>query len=120
MNTAAIHSAAHAGPIERAQALGAWQRIFPALLLIYSVMLFAPEVRISVGGLNLYSYRLAIIPLLGVIALRYLRGYVRFSLVAGLIVAISFWMMLSFAVHFGAGTGLVRAGALVPDFAGAH
>ena len=100
--------------------LGAWQRILPAVILIYSVMLFSPEVRISAAGLNIYSYRMAILPLLAVVVLRYLRGHTRWSLTDTLVTLAAIWMLASFTVHFGVGDGLVRAGALVVDFAGAY
>lgn len=99
---------------------GAILQILPITLLAYSFLLLPPEVRVAVGGLNLYSYRLALIVLLPIVIFRYLRGETRVSVADGLIGLGSAWMVLSFVVLFGLVEGIVRGGALVLDFAGAY
>lgn len=108
---------------QQAQSLpktGAILQILPIALLAYSFLLLPPEVRVAVGGLNLYSYRLVLIVLLPIVIFRYIRGETRISVADGLIGLGSAWMLLSFVALFGIGAGLVRGGALVLDFAGAY
>ena len=104
----------------RGQAKAVLIRLSPALVLAWSVLLLPVEVRLSALGLNLYAYRLVILPMLAIVVMRYVRGEVRFSFCDMLAVLTALSLVPSFLHHFGLANGLVRSGSLILDLAGAY
>lgn len=102
----------------RASANARLLRLLPIVLVFYSFLLFPPEVSIAVAGLNLPSYRLALL----VMALPAFAMMVRGrkgvgSPIDAAVVLLSFWLVLSFSVIYGFEIGLVRGSGLMIDTA---
>ncbi len=90
----------------------------PLAVLFYSFLLFSPEVAVNLGGINLPSYRIALLMLaLPAVVMVIKRPEVRFHFIDVAVVIASFWIMLSFTLHYGFQNGLVRGGGLFVDTA---
>lgn len=96
------------------RAASAAASLLPLTVLIYSAML-PPEVRLMIGGVAFYAYRIvgfAILPwLLG----QFGKG-IRLSVGDGLILAASAWMVISFVAFYGV-EGFARGVGLAVDVA---
>lgn len=94
------------------------RNVMPLVVLVYSFLLFPPEVAVNAGGINLPSYRLALLLLAipaGVMLIKRVEGRYHFMDVA--VAIASFWIMLSFTIHYGLENGLVRGGGVFVDTA---
>ncbi|WP_338467579.1 O-antigen ligase family protein [Novosphingobium sp. ZN18A2] len=91
--------------------------LLPLLALIYSFLLFPPEVHFYVFGINLPVYRLLSILLSWYPAWGFASRRLRFDIADGLILLASVWMAVSFMHVYGSGTGFVRASGNIVDFA---
>jgi O-antigen ligase len=91
-------------------------QLIPLLLVFYSFMVLPPEVEVSVFGVNLPSYRIALL-LVAVPALwKSLReGVAAIQLMDVAIMIIGFWIMLSFIVNYGFESGSVRGAGITID-----
>ncbi|KEO88624.1 hypothetical protein EH31_16850 [Erythrobacter longus] len=94
--------------------------MLPIVLLFYSFLLFPIEVKVVVGGLNLYAFRIAII--IGLPFLVYLAPKTtgRAASVDMLVAIGCVWMVLSFMSLYGIAQGGVRSLAIVLDTFGAY
>ncbi|TNE29436.1 MAG: hypothetical protein EP350_09795 [Alphaproteobacteria bacterium] len=86
----------------------------PFLIMLYSACL-PQEVRLVVGGLSIYPYRMAAFVLLPWLLNRLFRGQIRLTAIDAMVLAGALWMQISFIVFYGATEGLVRGGALLID-----
>lgn len=94
------------------------RNVMPLAALFYSFLLFSPEVAVVVGGINLPSYRIALLILaLPAVVMVIKRPEVRFHFIDVAVAIASFWMMLSFMLHYGFQNGLIRGGGLFVDTA---
>lgn len=96
---------------ERAQGLN---HLVPAALLLYAILL-PQDIRLTVGGVNLFAYRLVCFALLPWILAQISRGRMRLSLPDIMIFAGGAWMVLSFMVFYGAAEGLISGMGLAVD-----
>lgn len=91
-------------------------QVLPLVLVFYSFLLFSPEVEITVFGVRLSSFRIVLlvvsVPALWS-AIKQRRGGLPFMDVA--IIAIGFWMMLSFMTIYGIESGFVRGCGILID-----
>lgn len=91
-------------------------RLTPLLLVVYSYLLLPPEVAINLAGLNLPSYRIALLiaaipSLIRIIS----SGGPRINLIDVAMIFLSFWVILSFATIYGVRSGLLRGFAIIVD-----
>lgn len=94
------------------------RNVMPLAVLFYSFLLFSPEVAVNAGGINLPSYRIALLMLaLPAVVMVIKRPEVRFHFIDVAVAIASFWIMLSFMLHYGFQNGLVRGGGLFVDTA---
>lgn len=94
------------------------RNVMPLAALFYSFLLFSPEVAVSVGGINLPSYRIALLLLFfPAVVMVIKRQDVQFHFIDVAVAIASFWIMLSFMLHYGFQNGLVRGGGLFVDTA---
>ena len=89
-------------------------RLIPFLVLLYSACM-PQEVRLVVGGLSIYPYRMAAFVLLPWALSELLRGRLKLNAIDALVLAGALWMQISFVVFYGPVEGLVRGGALLVD-----
>lgn len=120
INPAGVMPARGEAAAASAKARAVWIRIMPVVILTYSYLLFPPEVRLVIGGINFPLYRILIIALLPTTVLRTFAGSFRFVLSDFLTLIASSWMMISFIAYYGAGVGFSRSAALVIDTAGTY
>ena len=88
----------------------------PLALVFYSFLFFSPEVAVNLGGINLPTYRVALLLLTlpaAVMLLGRTGGGPNFIDVV--VVIMSFWIMLSFSLNYGLEDGLVRGGGVIID-----
>lgn len=94
--------------------------VLPFVLLVYSFLLLAPEVRFSVGGITLPPYRLILIPLFLRVFFALVTGRLKVGIADILVLAASGATLVSFIHHYGNGPGSVRAFGTIIDSAGAY
>lgn len=94
--------------------------VWPILTVVYSFLLFPPEARISLLGVNLPLYRLTSLMLSWFWIRSFARRELRFSSPDLLVILASVWIIASFAHHYGSGSGTVRAMGVVIDTAGPY
>jgi len=91
-------------------------QLIPLLLVFYSFFVLPPEVEITIFGVNLTSYRIALLLVSAPTAwmsMRSAAGRVQVMDVA--IAIIGFWTMLSFTVNYGFEVGMVRGAGITID-----
>jgi O-antigen ligase len=90
--------------------------LIPLLVVFYSFLLLPPEVEINVFGVNLPSYRQALL-LMAVPALRMILNNRRGSVspIDIVVMIMGFWIMLSFMTIYGFGSGIIRGAGIVTD-----
>lgn len=105
-------------PVDRTAARDLFWRLAPLTLVFYSFLLLPPEASISLGGVYLPSYRIALLATaLPAVAMLLRSRDVRWTLVDGAVAFIAFWILLSFSMSYGLGTGLVRGAGITVDTA---
>lgn len=104
----------------RPSTLGMFASVWPALILSYSFLLFPIEVMVTVAGLNLYSYRIAILLLAPFAIFRVMRSYVRLEAHDFLIAIGCFWIIISFVANYAPVEGLIRSSAIFIDTFGSY
>lgn len=95
---------------------GHFLSLAPLLLVFYSFLLLPPEAEMAVFGVNLPSYRLALIAMMMPALWKILRrpkGPINPIDVAVAIMA--FWIILSFTTNYSFGSGLVRGTGILID-----
>lgn len=99
------------------QKRGLWA-VMPLVLVYYSFLLFPSEVSLSIFGVNLPSYRIALlataVPSLWIIMKNRGSGGVLAAL-DYIVIFVGFWMMLSFMMIYGIESGLVRGAGVCID-----
>ncbi len=88
--------------------------LIPAAILLYAILL-PQEVRIDLGGVTLFAYRIACIVLLPWIIVRAMRGHFQFHPIDAVILVGGVWMIVSFVANVGLGEGLISGGGLAVD-----
>ncbi|TNE33770.1 MAG: hypothetical protein EP350_03405 [Alphaproteobacteria bacterium] len=88
--------------------------LIPFLIMLYSACL-PQEVRLVVGGLSIYPYRMAAFAFLPWLLNRLFRAQIRLNAIDAIVLAGALWMQMSFIVFYGATEGLIRGGALLID-----
>ncbi len=95
-------------------------RVLPVAIVVYSFLLLPIEVKLTIAGLNIYSYRIALFIAVPLAIYLMPRREVRFSLLDIPVAIGSLWILISFVHHLGASSGLVRAFAIFLDTFGAY
>ncbi len=95
-------------------------RVLPVVLLLYSFLLFPIEVKLVVGGLNFYAFRIAIIVGLPLVIFLSPRVAGKFTMVDALVAVGCSWIVISFVGLYGSKTGIIRSLAVVLDTFGAY
>ena len=108
------------GPVARPVSDGGIARVMPVVLLIWVVFLMPPEARIQIAGLELYSYRLIILPSIFLILYRAVGGAMRLGFADWCIAIATLWSIIAFTYHYGMADGFVSAVAVAVDTAGAY
>ena len=94
--------------------------VIPLLALCYSFLLFPIELKVNVGGLNIYAFRAAII-ILAFLNIRRIFAFIKgFSLIDALVLFSCLWTLISFTYRDGIQGGLVRSAAIFIDTFGAY
>jgi O-antigen ligase len=100
----------------QSSANGRLRQLFPIVAVFYSFLILPPEVEFAVFGVNLTSYRIALIAMSVPGLWMTLRSATRsFSPIDLAIAAIAFWIMLSFTIIYGFESGLVRGAGITID-----
>jgi len=94
--------------------------VLPIVVLVYSFLLLAPEVRFTVAGITLPPYRLVLIPLFLQVFVSLVMGRLRLNWADLLVIAASGSTLVSFMSHYGNSEGVVRAFGTIIDSAGAY
>lgn len=93
-------------------------RLLPIVLVFYSFLFLPPEVEVTVFGVNLPSYRIALlamsVPGLWMTLQSKARGI---GACDAAVTIIAFWIMLSFTMIYGFESGLVRGAGIMIDTA---
>ncbi|MFV0643254.1 MAG: O-antigen ligase family protein [Sphingomonadaceae bacterium] len=84
--------------------------VAPATILIYALLL-PPELHIFIGPLRIGAYRLALIGLSPIIIMALLNGKSRLGMPDFLLMAVAFWMPLSFTINYTLPIGLEAGGS---------
>ena len=91
-------------------------QLAPLTLVFYSLLLFPPEVSVTLAGFYLPAYRLALLAMtLPAIVMLLRRRGGQWTFVDVTVVFITFWILLSFSVVYGPGTGIVRGAGIIVD-----
>jgi O-antigen ligase len=100
----------------RANANGRLLRLVPLVLLFYSFLLFSPEVQAAVFGVNLPSYRMAMLAMALPALWMVLRDKIGpISPIDAAMGFISLWLVLSFTMVYGFEKGLIRGAGIMID-----
>lgn len=92
------------------------KQLFPIVAVFYSFLFLPPEVEFAVYGVNLTSYRIALLAMSVPGLWMTMRSTNRsISPIDLVVAAIAFWIMLSFTMIYGFETGLVRGAGIVID-----
>ncbi len=94
--------------------------ILPLVALLWVVILLPPEVRIEVAGLQLYSYRLVLIPGLLVVLMRLVDGSLRLVFADLCILIAGIWPIVALTQLYGMTDGGVPAVAGFIDSTGSY
>lgn len=94
--------------------------VVPLVVILVSFVIFPPEARLSVSGLNLPLYRLGTIAFLFWALMTFARNRVRFGLVDALVLGCSAWIAISFFEVYGSARGTYSGVANWLDVAGAY
>lgn len=93
-------------------------RLAPLLIVFYSFLLLPPEVSITLGGINLPSYRLALLamalPAFNMLLRSRNNAWTAIDLA---VIFVAFWILLSFSMVYGLNVGFVRGAGIVVDTA---
>ncbi len=93
-------------------------RLAPLALVFYSFLLFSPEVAISVAGVYLPTYRIALLAMTLPALVMLARAHdVRWSLLDIALMFMAFWILLSFAMIYGFQVGVLRGAGIIVDTA---
>ena len=95
-------------------------RVLPLVFLIYSFLIFPIEVKLTVAGLNLYAFRIAIIAAIPFLIYLAPRRSGAFNKVDFLIFVSCGWIVVAFVDHYGIETGITRSLSIVLDTFGAY
>lgn len=93
-------------------------RLLPVIFVFYSFLFLPPEAEVMIFGVNLPSYRIALLTMAvpGLwMTMRRNVGWMSGMDMA--VTVIAFWIMLSFTMIYGLGSGLVRGAGIVIDTA---
>ncbi len=102
----------------RASANARLQPLIPLVLVFYSFLFLPPEVEVTVFGVNLPSYRIALLAMLVPGLWMTMKSKVRGTSASDVAVTIiAFWIMLSFIMIYGFEDGLVRGAGIMIDTA---
>ena len=94
--------------------------LLPLVILAYSFLVVTIEMKVNLAGLNIYSYRIALLLLMPVVIGRLIRNFSELGWPDVLILAGSCWTMVAFIANYPVGDAVVRSSALVLDAAGSY
>ena len=93
--------------------------VWPAAVLLYSTLL-PPEVRLEIGGLEFYAYRIVLFAVMPFVLIELTRVRLRFVFVDYLVLFSAFWTLLGMVLRYGLAEGLESGGALSFDLVSAY
>lgn len=84
--------------------------IWPVIVVLYAILL-PREIRFSLGTLEFFADRIALLLILPYIVRKLMDGAIRFVLPDFLVVIASIWMIVSMVAHYGLSSGFERGGS---------